>query len=296
MLRTPLTLSLAVLLLSVPPVAYSYAQDEAEQVEQDAPQAQEDIVSEDDAGVEEPKGEDVTESNITQSEVGQESPEELPPLRQPSDAVKKLNKSVADITLPLDGAKRAHFFMMYNNHNLISTVKRVKGDVSNAIDSCSAEHSDMEKSLRGRFSEWETAVDEQLDAAQANVENMIIAQDYTEEKEVRAIMKQADDLREETMMQTERIPVTTKEACEYLLNKMDETQANLVTLLKSTLVTLPKAMEKSNITPEDLEDQPEETVKDGAEEGQGDDAGEEVVQVEPDAENAAPETEAAPAE
>lgn len=254
MFRTITTLGLAVLLMSLALVSSGHAEDVAGKDEAaQAVEAKEAEAAEQagESDAEQAAPEDAAEENVEQAE-------EIPPLKEPSPAVKKLNEAVAGITKPLDGSKRAHFYMIYNNHNLISTVKRVRSDVSNAIDACSKENPDMEKDLRDRYGIWQTAVDEQIEAAEANVDNMIIAQDYVEEKKVRDVMKQADNLREETMRQMERIPVTSKEACEYLLNKMDETQKNLVSLLRSTLVTLPKAMEESNVAPEDLEDKPDQ--------------------------------------
>lgn len=295
MLRTPITLSLAALLMSVSLISFSYAQEAEEAANQaEASPVVEDAqdVAEGDADAAPTKDVEEKESNIKESELGRENPQELPPIKPPSKEVQALNKAVADLTMPLDGTKRAHFFMLYNNHNLISTVKRVKGDVSNAIDSCSKENPDMETALRDRYAQWQEAVDEQLTSAEANVENMIIAQNYAEEKDIRSITKQADDLREETMRQVERVPVTTKEACDYLLNKMDETQANLVKLLKSTLVTLPKAMEGSNVTAEDMEDKPEDAPEADAQTSNDADVPAENV----DADKAAPETDNAPAE
>lgn len=282
MLRTTTTLGLAVLLMSVSLVSLGYAEDAADKAEAttEASEAPEQVVEEN-AG--ESAAEDATEEGQEEAaaEKAKEQAEEMPPLKAPSPAVKKLNEAVAGITQPLDGKNRAHFYMMYNNHNLISTVKRVKGDVSNAIDACSKENPEMENDLRERYGVWQTAVDEQLEAAQASVDNMIIAQDYVDEKKVHDVMKQADDLREETLRQTERIPVTSKEACEYLLNKMDETQKNLVTLLRSTLVSVPQAMEESNIAPEDLEDQeqaqePEESANQEQTQGESSSAGSEA--------------------
>lgn len=194
----------------------------------------------------------------------------LPPRKQPSAEVKKLNNAVADITRDLDKDSRAHFYMLYNNHNLIATVERVQTDVSNAVKSCNTANPEMESDLQTRFDTWNEAVNEKIEGARANVENMVIAQDYAEEKDIRNVMTQADELRDETMKQVERIPVNTKEACEYLLNKMDETQDRLTSLLDQTLVTLPQAMENSRsvapsqegAAPEDSQEAPTESDAD----------------------------------
>ncbi|MAE50406.1 MAG: hypothetical protein CMH27_01210 [Micavibrio sp.] len=158
--------------------------------------------------------------------------------------VKNLNQALANLTEELDSPSRRHFYTLYNNNNLISTVKYVRAHVSQAIDACSENNPDMEQALRDRFAEWKEAVNEKMKEAEAQINNMVIAQDYAKDQDIRKILKQADDLRDKTQEGVERIPVTTKEACEYLLNKMNETQQTMVKYLNSVLVAMPQAMEQ----------------------------------------------------
>ena len=144
-----------------------------------------------------------------------------PGLREPSPKLKELNDSLREMTINLDTNNRRHFFMIYNNHNMISTVKHVRDQVSNAIDACSENNPDMEQALRDRFELWTTAVNDKMTDAEAQRDNMIIAQDYTKPSEIRSILRQSDEIRDETNDAMEGVPVTTPEACEYLLNKIE---------------------------------------------------------------------------
>lgn len=193
-----------------------------------------------DESLSEEKQEDVAEA--TKEEKDAQARARAEEMKAQSGSLRQLTDDIQALTESLDPPSRAHFYMIYNNHNMISTVKRVRADVGNAVDKCSENNPEIEDRIRTRYNQWEEVVMEKLEEAQGNIDNMVIAQDYADEKKIRSIMKLADDLRIETMAKMERIPVTTLEACEYLLNKMDETQANMVSLLESALVSAPQAI------------------------------------------------------
>ena len=135
--------------------------------------------------------------------------------------------------------------MAYTSYNLIETVKIVQRDVSNAVDGCGNENPDMKNLMTQRFSAWNDAVNPVLEEASGHLDNMVIVQDYADPKDLRAIFTSADRAREHTNARIDKIPVTTKEACEFLLSKMDETQASMVALLRSTLISVPQVFEKT---------------------------------------------------
>ncbi len=169
------------------------------------------------------------------------SPENKAP--EPSPGMKDLQKSIGKMTMDMDGLQRRHFFMIYNNNNIISAVKTVRTDVKNAVAACGKNNPDLQKPLDLRFADWESTVSGLLEKAEANRDGLIAAQDYAKPEAIRAINKKADELREETQMKIEKTPVTTKEACDYLLNKMTETQDALSNLLRQTLITFPQALQ-----------------------------------------------------
>ncbi len=76
--------------------------------------------------------------------------------------------------------------------------------------------------------------------AEANVDNMVLAQEYTKPAQIQKVFKGLDKTRALAGKQVEKTPVTTKDACEYLQEKMSDTQANFIRLLRSTLVTAPQ--------------------------------------------------------
>jgi len=220
--------------------------------------AQDDTKTEEAPSVEEEKAQRKDNIDAAQAEV------DVKPvgIKEPSPELAKLNKELREMTIDLKKNDRRHFFMIYNNHNMISTVKYVRDQVSAAIDACSETNPDMEQALRDRYKIWTDAVNEGIKDAEAQRDNMVIAQDYTKASDIRGILRQADGIRDETNDAVESVPVTTPEACEYLLNKMDETQANMLAILRAALVTLPQAIQS---LPDEEDDAQAEEVEEESE-------------------------------
>ena len=78
---------------------------------------------------------------------------------------------------------------------------------------------------------------------------------------IKNLLAEANGVREESSDQFKKVPVTSIEACEYLLNKMDETQDTMGNLLDQTLVGLPQILQNAPQSDESGEDA-ETTVED----------------------------------
>lgn len=163
-----------------------------------------------------------------------------------------LSKMLSDFIAQRSNTNRYHFFMIYNHHNLIATVKEVRKDVSEAIKACGENNPDLKDALADRFEAWKEMIDPKLEEAQGQVNNMIIAQDYAQESEITDILNASDAVRTYTKNAYEKVPVTSREACTYLLNKMDETESDMISLLNSTLISVPEKM--MSLPPEEEEE------------------------------------------
>ena len=78
-----------------------------------------------------------------------------------------------------------------------------------------------------------------MSEAQGHLDNMVLVQTYAPAKDIRGVFKVMDDARDKAETEIKKIPVTTPEACQYLLDKMDETQENMVKILRLTLTSHP---------------------------------------------------------
>lgn len=165
------------------------------------------------------------------------SPEMQKKAEQHKEAAKKASEAVNEIGKDLKGDDARHFFMLYNNYNLLATVKMVQSDVGNAVTSCGEKNPDLKSKMDERFTTWNKAIGDVVTEAQGNVGNMISAQEYSEPGKIKNAFKLLDEAREASNKYIDKQPVTTEDACNHLLTKMDSTQKNLTELLRRTLMS-----------------------------------------------------------
>lgn len=156
---------------------------------------------------------------------------------------------------------KRHFRMMNTNHNIIETVKIVRTDVGNAIKKCGENNADMKPALKARYKEWNDVIDPVMTESEGHLRNMKKVQNYASVKDIDYVFKGLNKIRKDTNDQIKKIPVTTPEACEFLLEKMDETQDNLKKLLRRTLITMPMDLEDDIRSEERAADEEEKAEK-----------------------------------
>ena len=181
-----------------------------------------------------------------------------------------IHDRIKALTKDFDELSERHFYALYGSHNMIKVVEDVRMQVGDAVEKCVDVNPDMKEALESRYKDWDAALEPIMDDAEANVDNMIAAQDYTKPRDIRKLLKFVDETREGKNKDLEKFPITTPEACEYLRVKMDETQENLTKLLESTLVSLPQSMvsdiEEDKAAQEEAVRKAEEEAKAKAEE------------------------------
>ena len=156
------------------------------------------------------------------------------------DAYDALDK----ISEGLSSREKQHLFLMQMNQNLVGKVKSVRASVSNAVKECGKNNPEMKSDMNARYKNWNGAVSPLIDEANGNINNMMIAQGYAKTGEIKGIFKLLDEARDEASNKIEKVPVTTPEACQFLLSKMDETQDKMVEILSSTLVSFPQLFQE----------------------------------------------------
>jgi hypothetical protein len=181
-------------------------------------------------------------------------------------AAEKAQTALKAIGEDLKEESAKHFFMMYQNYNLIGTVRVVQKDVGNAINECGKNNPGMKTGLDDRYKAWDGAIEPVMKEAQANVDNMIIAQEYTDPAKIKKAFGALDEARAATNASIDKRPVTSEDACKHLLEKMDETQENLTSLLRETLVSygrvnqdMPPPAAPDELVPEHVKDAQEKS-------------------------------------
>ncbi len=156
-----------------------------------------------------------------------------------------LQERINGVMNELDQGEMTHFMVIYTNYNLYSVVKAVREDVKNAVGGCAKNNPAMADDLNNRYSRWEGSVGSSMKEVDDNIQSMALAQDYVSQNELKTIFSMIDEMRAMNSSQFEKTPVTTPEACEFMMSKMDETQENMIRLLSGTLQSYPNMLRKT---------------------------------------------------
>ncbi|MCK5384461.1 MAG: hypothetical protein KAJ29_02715 [Alphaproteobacteria bacterium] len=146
-----------------------------------------------------------------------------------------LNGQIRNVSKALDQSEMTHFGIIYSNYTIYSMVKAVRDDVGLAVDACIKNNPDMEELLSKRWMEWTNSVDANMKESLANIKAMTMAQDYASQDNMTRIFGLVDATREANSSRFEKLPVSTPEACEFMISKMDETQDSMNMMLIATI-------------------------------------------------------------
>lgn len=168
--------------------------------------------------------------------------EEESPVQAQEDA---LQDRMSTLLQNLSQDEAGHFMILYTNYNVYSMVNAVQADLNQAVQGCIENNKDMEQELVTRYDRWKENVGTTLTEAKGNIDNMKLAQSYLSQAEVDKTFNLVDEVRAHNSSRFETIPVTTPEACEFMLSKMDETEDSMKQLLQVTLVSYPNLLKKN---------------------------------------------------
>lgn len=133
-------------------------------------------------------------------------------------------------------ANQEVFFVLRNKHNVIRTIEIVHRDVAKAAKACGKENEDIKKPINARLKSWEKAVLPILKTAEKFLETELKDQDAFHVSDYRHVTELNDEAFEYSDAQVEKQIVTTPEACQKLLESMDRTEDELVSLLQEILL------------------------------------------------------------
>lgn len=137
------------------------------------------------------------------------------------------------------------FFILRNKHSVIRSIETVKRDVGNAVKACSKNNKELAKPMNTRFKQWTSIIDPILKEAKDFLNLELKEQEAFHITDYRHITKLNDKAYKFSESQIKKSPVTTKGACESLLESMDRTEENLVNILQDVLLPEEVARERS---------------------------------------------------
>lgn len=158
---------------------------------------------------------------------------------------KALTDQVSTIMSGLAADELNHFMVLFTNYNMYSIVVNVRRDVQNAVKLCGENNKEMKSELDSRFESWDEAVSEGMEQSWNNIESLGLAQSYISQNDLKMVYGLVEKTRGTDSSQFKKIPLTTPEACEFMLSKMDETQNSMMLLLRATNQSYPAILKKN---------------------------------------------------
>ena len=189
-------------------------------------------IAEDKVATEKAKPAEKTESVLKKEVAPAKTPENTP--------VKKWIDAENAVIDKLKPREQETFLLIREKYSIIKTIGIAEKDIGNAVKSCGKNNPDMKDKMDARFKQWQDAVNPIISTAEKNLDKELDAQKVVDVAEARNIFKLQDEAYVYNEKMTTKQVVTTAEACKGLLDSMDRTEDDMITLLQKTL--LPEAV------------------------------------------------------
>lgn len=137
---------------------------------------------------------------------------------------------------PLSPREKESIFILRNKYSTIKVIGIVEGEIGAAVKACGKKNPDLKDTMDTRFGQWKTNVMPIIETADKLLQKDIDAQKTVAPKEFRRVMKLSDEAYEYNNKQVVKQVVTTKEACQGLLDSMDSTENDMIARLEQTLL------------------------------------------------------------
>lgn len=149
-----------------------------------------------------------------------------------------LEEYTAGLLKGLKPQQAQYIFQLRQEFGVIRSIQVVQKDIGKAVESCGNEHEDLKAPIMARYESWKAAVAPKLNAADNALKKAIGRQSFRPTVRVSMLLDHVEAAFEERDAQLEKVPVTTKDACQILQDSMDNTQENLLNLLDETATRL----------------------------------------------------------
>lgn len=149
--------------------------------------------------------------------------------------ITRLDEATEVMTKDLDENHALQFNAIEASYRTIRAVEDVQMSVTRAVDACGKENPDIKDEMDARLRSWKDALRPTMKDANNKLDKMILLQDFSAPSRVRKYLKMFDEAILYRDQGVKAVPVTEKDQCLKLKATMDDTQKDLVRLLKETL-------------------------------------------------------------
>lgn len=165
----------------------------------------------------------------------------------PAEPVNPVNPYIEQIDAAVQGFREKNLsedqartlYQIKQAHGIVQSVRSVNGDVSEAVEACGRDNPEIKDEIGGRYEKWWAAIKPVTDETETRMNDAIDKQDFMAPKEIRDYLDLFVKAAEysESLYQTS--PVTTRQACDSLLESMNTTEQTLKDLLAGVEITKP---------------------------------------------------------
>lgn len=149
--------------------------------------------------------------------------------------VTKFTQEAENLLKDLSEDQAKKYLLIRETHGVIRSVQSVEALVEKAVKSCKDGHVELGEQIQKRFNEWKLAVHPVIKSGEDRLEKLILLQDYAKPSEVKEHLKNFDLAAEYGEKLIDPKPASDEKSCKSLLKNMDNTQPNLIRLLKQNI-------------------------------------------------------------
>lgn len=143
----------------------------------------------------------------------------------------------------LDDKGKETIFILRNKYSVIRAIGVAERDVGAAVKACGKQNPDIKDKMDARFAQWQDAVKPIVSTAEKSLKSEVEKQKLVKPSEFNNVIKLNDAAFKYGDERTVKKPVSSKKACEELVDSMDDTEDRMIRLLQNTL--LPEGVIKS---------------------------------------------------
>ena len=149
----------------------------------------------------------------------------------PVTPLTKLDAATEKMLKGLDKNQIAQFAAIRDSHGILQSVKDVEMHIGNAVKSCSDKNPSLANSIQQRYADWKKGLAPIIRDAKKRQTDMIEMQTYATPNNARQYLKLVDEAVAYKGRGIDYIPIDSEKECRKLIDKMDDTEANLQKLM-----------------------------------------------------------------
>ena len=149
------------------------------------------------------------------------------------------------LVAPLSQPEMQELYILRDGYGLIRSLEIVQRDIGRAARLCGEDNPDMKDKMDDRFKKWQAAVDPVLDEKMAALNEAVDKQGFAKPSQIRDYFKALDDAAIYAEKKFDKRVITSPNACESLLESMDESQDRVADLMKELRVRGPAPAEQA---------------------------------------------------